>query len=618
MKPNSVSVSSEGAATLTRQDFLNVFKELGGQFTQNQQHASAAESRFFSELRKCRRVAERDPLAQSPLEPEHPLRQLLEETVQKIKDVFSQWDAELANRETHAKFKERTADSLLVFVYGKVKAGKSSLGNYIAWGAPEPTQQVLEAGEFDPEYFVETSSGLTEKISDESIRVARKFKVGEGETTSAIQGFKLPGLTWVDSPGLHSKNAENGDLALRYVDAADMILYLTNSVAPCKRSDMKELQALGRKEHNLAVLITGSDMVEEDEDDQGQLVKVRVMKTDDARAEQLNYVQSSLSQSAESGTSQSDQIMDKTLRRARVHSISVEYAAKHPDAVGMQHSGVGQMLHDVALLARGAGVRAKLVQPMRNLRSFLTEVRDEDLMKLQQCLKGVADGIAEARAKADSESRKKILAITLEMGPHIDSLLEKHRKDSGGFKRAVDAAYKEWLGQGREAIGEAYAASLGVGLTNAVDDAIGAIPDFEPIKKTFQRKSDVNAKRGAALGSAAGLLALLGPAGWAAGLAIGVTAALVGSTAGSKLGGMLDDNESAEIEIGDNAHLVGAKTRQMIREKYLKSADKTLSDMTLVCYSGLEEWIADLQAQASSVGAHTSNLMTELDERISA
>ena len=610
-----VSSAAGQGNTLTRDEFLQVFQSLAGRFTQKQQEASATEADFFAELKALRQVAGRDPLANSRLDVKHPLRALLQERVREVQHVFSFWDERIKNRETHAKFKERTADSLLVFVYGKVKAGKSSLGNYVAWGQAEPTEKSQSGSPYEPDFFVEKSCDLTELVSDESIRLARKFKVGEGETTSAIQGFKLPGLTWVDSPGLHSKNSENGGLALQYVDAADMILYLTNSSAPCKRTDMEELQELGRKEHNLAVIITGSDMFDEDEDENGELIKVLQMKSAKDRDDQLKYVRGALAEQGGIQDSEAARKIDSTLRRAQIHSVSVAYAAEHPDAAGMERSGVGKMLREVSALAKGEGVRAKLVQPLKNLRSFLDEIQAVDLKKIQQCLGDVVLAVGRARSQADADAHQSLQRIGLEMGPAVDALLARHSKDSKAFKHALNEAYKKWMGQANEAIAQAYAASLG-DMTLALDDAVGAIPEFAAVTKTFKRQTSVNAKRGAALGALAGGLSLLVPGGILVAAAAGLAASTLGGLAGSKLGGMLDDSESLDVVVGDNSHEVAASARKQLREQFTARTTQMLTGLDDICFNALMSWVSALERQIKSVNDNTTRLLVELDGRI--
>lgn len=621
---NNVASASVGdsflhdrVGTLTREEFLKAFEELEGKFKNNKQKASSTEKAFFAGLTRLREVAQRDALDKSPLDPQHPLREILQERVRKIQNHFTHWDQEVSKRNTNATFKERTADSLLVFVYGKVKAGKSSLGNYIAWGKAEPTEQDKATCGKEPKYFVEMSSNLTENVSAESIGKARQFKVGESETTSAIQGFNLPGLTWVDSPGLHSKNRENGGLAQKYVDAADLILYVTNSSAPCKRSDMVELQELGKREHTLSIIITGSDMYDEDEDSNGELTSVLQMKPETDREAQLNYVRQSLDQQGEMANSEESERIDRTLRRAQVHSVSVAYAAEHPDSIGVAHSGVGRMLHDVAVLAKAEGVRAKLTQPLNNLCSFLRHIQDNDLKKINQYLDEVILEVKRTQSIAESDARQRLQRIEFEIGPTVDELVSKNSNDSKAFKFSLNEAYKKWVEEGHQEIAQAFAASLSGGLAVSMDeDAIGQLPEFEPVTRKFERRTSINSKRGAALGGLLGAASLLVPGGVLVAAAAGLAAAAVGSFAGSKVGGIFDDTESVDVVIGDNSQEVAMLARKAVREKFTERTSLLLTGMNVLCFSDLLQWTSELQVQTRRMDVNTASLLAELNERI--
>lgn len=607
-------------ATLTRDEFLREFRELAGKFDESELKALQTKAAFFARLNKCRAVADEDPLQSSSLDAEHPLRMLQGDAIKRVKQVFHSWDEEINALDTHERLQKRLGDSLLIFVYGKVKAGKSSLGNYIARGTTTPP--ALQPGQANtPTFFVQEGSGLTEQVSDDSIRQAGAFKVGEGETTSAIQGFQLPGLTWVDSPGLHSKHGENGELAQKYVDAADMILYLTSSIAPCKRSDLVELQALGRKEHNLAVLITGSDRWIEDIDENDDLVKELAMKTPADRDLQLNYVRASLRLPADDEPSQSDAIMNRTLQRAQVHSVSVAYAQSHPDAAGMKLSGMGGMLHDVARLAQGAGVRDKLFRPLRNMRSFLHDMEAKHLPTIQARLHDLSASIATTKSQTETEARQRIQEIALQIAQTVDELIEQHAKsnDSRAFKTDLARAYSSWLGKARDAIAAAYAASLGTRLTRAMDSAIDLIPDFQDVTKKIARRSTVNAKRGAAVG---GLLSALAATLVPGGALVAIGAALISSTlgglAGNKIGSTLDDTEITDMVIGNNAQEVSAQARKTIREKFVRDTEHTLTALNLACYAELEAWLSYLNREVDQVATTTQALLSELNAQILA
>lgn len=601
---------------MTRAEFLLCFAGLARQFEARAAQASSAEGRFFESLARCSEVARAHPLAGSQLEKDNDLARLVDGHAQRIRLVFGEWQRTVRNRETHAEFKKRTADSLLVFVYGKVKAGKSSLGNYIAWGAHDPAADLQLHGDAPPRFFMETSRGLTENISDGEIRRRQKFTVGSTETTSAIQGFTLPGLTWVDSPGLHSKNEENGRLAQQYVDAADLVLYLTSSAAPCKRSDVMELKELGRKEHTLAVLITGSDMFEEDEDDEGHLVKVRTMKPAADRASQVAYTRRTLAEQGLDEDTPAADIMGSTLRRAQVFSVSVAYAEEHPDARGMADSGIGHMLCAVARLAEGEGVRAKLVQPLKNLRGFLHEVSGRDLPELRQRLDACRESVENARSDARRRALVECQAIAVGIGQEVDELVRRHAMDDAAFRRALGRAYKRWIQNGMREAAQAYESTMETGLPEALDAVVDAIPGFETRTLKTTRRRNIRANQGAALGALllGGVATLL--TGGLAALALGVGGSMLGGLAGRRVGGLLDGEESLHIPVGDNALEVGSAARARLRKEFDARMNEVVEGLDRLCFEGLSQWIQRLQEQCLEVEVLTSDLLEDLEVRI--
>jgi len=606
---------------MTRDEFLQCFAALARKFEKRKEDVSSTERVFFDALNRCRGTALEHPLEASKLDENNSLRELIDEQAQRIRDVFNQWDRAIRDRDTHADFKKRKADSLLVFVYGKVKAGKSSLGNYIAWGKHDPAADAQQGEKKEPEYFVETSQNLTEQISENGIRKHRKFKVGITETTSAIQGFSLPGLTWVDSPGLHSKNEVNGELAQQYIDAADLVLYLTSSMQPASRSDLTEIKELGRKEHNLAVLITHSDhFPDEDVDEDGNLVHGPLaMKCMEDRNSQLKHAYQMLSDSG--GTEKTDAahcIIAKTLRRAKVFSVSVAYAEEHPDLQGMAESGIGNMLHEVACLAESDGVRAKMIQPMRNLRSFLHEIQDNDIVTIRKHLDNCSRVVDKAREEARRNALSNCQTIAVSIGEQIDSLLKRHAMDNYTFKQAVSQAYKRWIQNGMTKATLAYQTTMETSMPLALDDVTRAIPGFETKTIRTNRKRNIRAKQGAALGALliGGAATLL--TGGLAAVAMGVGGSMLGGLAGGGLGGMLDENETLEVPVGDNAQLVGSSTRKHLRESFDTEMRKVIDSLDSVCFEGLSHWISRMQAQVRNVEETTRTLQKDIDRRIAA
>jgi hypothetical protein len=359
-------------------------------------------------------------------------------------------------------------------------------------------------------------------------------------------------------------------------------------------------------------------MFEEDEDEDGYVVSVRTMKSAYDRASQVEYTRQTLEEQGEVEGMDSGQIMARTLRRAKVFSVSVAYAEEHPDAQGMAESGIGHMLHEVASLAESNGVRAKLIQPLKNLRSFLHEIRDRDLVKLHEHLDECRQGVATARAEARRKALAECQAIAMAIGTQIDTLISRHAMDDAAFRLAVRKVYGQWVRDGMLKATRAYESTMDSSLPQALDDVMSTIPGFETKTMKFKRKRSIRAKQGAALGAL-----LLGGAatlltGGLAAIALGVGGSMLGGLAGRSVGGMLDEDEALDILVGDNTLQVGSTTRKLLREGFDAHMRKVIDGLDGVCFEGLSQWISRMQSQAREVEDRTRILLQDIDRRIAA
>jgi predicted GTPase len=309
---------------VTRDELMGAFERLQAQF-EEQKSDIHAKDRTFNLLRRefISSNLEHTQALLGAVSSDNPLHKLAQGLSQRLADQFEVWQKQVKSRVKGAEFRENVNDSLLVFVYGKVKSGKSSLGNYVAWGHSEPTAQLKAQAKVQPVYFSAEQTAVEGGDKHKEAEPNLQFRVGATEVTSSIQGFRLPGLTWVDSPGLHSVNRANGDLAREYVEHADLILYTMSSQAPGRASDMGEIGELLADEKSLMVLLTGSDTTEEDEDDDGNAVCEIVMKPAKDRQAQVDYVNNEL-----------QRLDDKALKYTRVVPLSTRFAQTRPDAQG--------------------------------------------------------------------------------------------------------------------------------------------------------------------------------------------------------------------------------------------------------------------------------------------
>lgn len=229
-----------------------------------------------------------------------------------LQDVLSQyqkqsdtWCQEIRNFIEGQEFVNQFETSILVVVFGNVNVGKSSIGNLIAGVTDSNEKDDAQLQKNLRDYFGEPPVFFEYDLAGQSnARGSRPlthgcFQEGYVETTANIQYFtRKDGLTWTDSPGVCSVTKINGDLAKKYVEFADLVIFVTTSSSPAKFDEVQELKKLFcDKKKPMLILINKSDQIDKDEVD-GQLVRVLRAKSDDDRKKQENYTQEAFSKEA--------------------------------------------------------------------------------------------------------------------------------------------------------------------------------------------------------------------------------------------------------------------------------------------------------------------------------
>lgn len=173
-------------------------------------------------------------------------------------------------------------NSFVLIIYGKVKAGKSTLGNFVA-------ANKLEGQDISFCFFDENNEPKrTNKLME--------FETDILECTAHIQLFRLGGMTWVDTPGLSSMTKENGELARKIIDKASFVIFPTSSDSPLQQDEIAQIKELVKElRKKLSIFITKSDNVEEDEVD-GKIVATLVNKSEQNRQAQNQDVRTRLEQ----------------------------------------------------------------------------------------------------------------------------------------------------------------------------------------------------------------------------------------------------------------------------------------------------------------------------------
>ena len=194
---------------------------------------------------------------------------------------------------------------LVLMVFGAVKAGKSTLGNFFAG-------KDFRSASFDNAYkhLPPATFAIYDKKRDTGGIVADEtgqewFVEGYLDTTGNIQGFTLGGLRWMDSPGTgavaKATDVADGrsmdEMVAEYIACTDMCIFLINSSEPGLQEDMQYIKKLDQENQTAIVVITRSDELEEDEDENGNLVSSYVAKSSERRQAQEESVCAQLKES---------------------------------------------------------------------------------------------------------------------------------------------------------------------------------------------------------------------------------------------------------------------------------------------------------------------------------
>ncbi|WP_323012657.1 dynamin family protein [Castellaniella sp.] len=530
---------------------------------------------------------------------ENPLHRSLEKTASHMDTQFDAWESQVAARAKGAVFREGFNDSLLVFIYGKVKSGKSSLGNYMAWGHSNPTESMKTQAKSRPSYFTAEQTNVTSGDKKNEAEDRKQFRVGATEATSSIQGFRLPGLTWIDSPGLHSVNASNGDLAMEYVEHADLILYTMHSQSPGRASDMREIQDLLSDNKKMMVLLTGSDTTDEDEDDNGCIITRVLMKSPKDKENQIAYVRSELDK-----LNQLDEITDKAGILTDVLPISVLYAETCSDPQAIEESGMGRLFTELKSISHSQALSLKLNAPMDKLRNSISKTI-EDLDGFQESI----NSFAEKTEMQRSEIEQELISLGQEGRLQMSTYINQFFKD--GQPHDVDAKIKKKLTEVLELLTMKIIDKIDKNQANNLQKAfnVSSLDKLPEYKETMETKEYFAGTKkgnkgklglfGGLIGGAIGFLTG-GPPGAAIGASLGSTAGLAGSSSKGQY-------QTHEVVVGDNNEERRASAIAIYANDFPKILHHIVNTLYDPTRSGIMTYCASLKAEIAQLSKEGLN-----------
>jgi hypothetical protein len=583
-----------------RHELLSVFEGVSKSFNAVKLDIKSREVSIQEKVTGFKRECDKDPLAKSNLPKDNALRLLVADSLGQFKSQMDGWISNVKKYDSNTEFRDKHGDSLLVFVYGKVKSGKSSLGNYIAYGSSVPDDKTRATCKPKPHYFLETNTGNNEVMTDERMRQAQYFGVGETETTSSIQGFTLPGLTWIDSPGVHSMTPANGVLAKNYAGSADLIVFLSNSSSPGRRSDLDEITSLLEQSKPLVVLLTHSDTTEVDVNDDGEVIQQLSMKCEKDRIDQITYVQNELNELIKQAPEHSNKLLDM-----RVYPISTKYAEVGlPMDTRWEESGIANFAQRIAGIAHSHGLAMKRATPLLNLLSFCI-ILEQSSIELNKSICKMAQELQSQRRQLQADADHILTNMRAQFSSQIERLANKHVMNDAEFSKACNDALLDSLKEHTETLVKKLGERLET-VSAATSLPFGKLdlPGFSNKTETVHYQSSINSKRGKAIGAGLlGLGATLAAAALTGGASLvvqlGAAAAVVasgyvGDKIGGKVGEQFDGQENMTVAVGDNRHEVTIASRQKLvgfAETQLKAVCVQLDH---ICFAETENWLTQV------------------------
>lgn len=541
--------------TITREKLLSSFKRVKKQFIEADKNVKQLDSEFLRIKNLFTQQAYQHLVkAEHNIPAKSPMSESILTFTTSLEATTKDWEQKIEKRRQGTEFRTKYNDAFLVYVYGKVKSGKSSLGNYIAWGHTNPADVHKRdvPDDLRPSYDSIVQSKAKRGDTKNEAEEKQSFRVDDLEATNSIQGFKLAGLTWIDSPGLHSCQAENGQLAEEYAQHADLILYTMPSSSPGRATDMAEIKELFDKKKKTLLLITGSDDVEEDVDDNGEIIKQTIMKDTQRQKNQQQAVRKEFNKLITG---------DNNTKNIEILSFSAKYAQENHDNIDkFNDSGMPEFFRLLYDIAQSESVKIKQQAPLNNFKIFLGGFM-KDLDEHQSKIQGFEGVFKKLNRDLPIRQKEQIKAATDELDQFFEqkfAQLDSHRNQEEYVNQQLDELQTEAIST-IEDLANDKLLQLAQQMSNSFNTSVINLSEHTELsisnRLTFKKETQEreyqevvkgtkkrNASVGTMLGASVGFILGGAAAGAAAGGAIGSAS---GDSASIR-------TRTVEVDIGDN------------------------------------------------------------------
>lgn len=301
------------------------------------------------------------------------------------------------------------AQKVILLMFGKFNAGKSSLCNTLAncFRQHGQTVQYFYLDQSHPEH-------ADMVVTDEP------FKEGATETTSRLQGVCLGShLVLLDTPGLHSVTTANALLTQRFLESADGVLWLSSSSSPGQVHELDSLAQELLRQKPLLPIITRSDYFEEDEVD-GEICQVLCNKPPDQRQLQQQDVE-------QRATEKLQQMqVNPALLKSPISVSAYMTSQANFEPTALEQAGFNDLLLALSKLMQPA-IAYKQRKPaeimLHHLQEHILVPFHQDfaqrLSKLEQKIQGQIDHLEASKTHIIAE-------VWREVVPILPNLIDKH------------------------------------------------------------------------------------------------------------------------------------------------------------------------------------------------
>ena len=260
-----------------------------------------------------------------------------------------------------------------VSVFGKVKAGKSYIGNFVMG---QPVRQAGISSSYDKleDLTVKVydrgkmyEQGKLSTADEEKECNGQEFYVNKNEATSTIQLVNIGGMCWFDTPGIGSVTLENEELAKEYVKNTDLVIFACNSDAAGTRQEFAEMRELRDMDKPILLLLTQSDAYDYDVNDDGEEISVLIPKSEKDRRDQEAYMLETLR----------EQGMEDILKHAEILTVSALLATealKNNDEVMYEQSNMGKLLDVLTNITKNEAADMKRNTPKSRINEMVNSI----------------------------------------------------------------------------------------------------------------------------------------------------------------------------------------------------------------------------------------------------